>query len=204
MSRILSRRMLLRGATGVVVLPLLSDIPRAHAQSKSVDAGAPGPTTGRGGPKRLIVMYSPNGTIPSAWASTGSGASFTPGPIFNDLVADGHKNDLVVVQNLDISASADGPGGDAHGLGIGCLLTGIELQAGSQFLAGCGIPGQFCGESGWPSGESIDQFIAAKLPQTQRLSVDFAIKRMAASIWSRMSYTGGNGLTVEPFDDPSV
>jgi len=198
--------MLLRGATGAAItLPLLYDIPRAHAQSKSADAGPPAPGgAGPGGPKRLIIMYSPNGTIPSAWASTGSGASFTPGPIFSGLVSDGHQNDLTIVQNLDTSASADGPGGDAHGLGIGCLLTGIELQAGSEFLAGCGVAGQFCGESGWPSGESIDQFIAPKLPQTQRLSVDFAIKRMAASIWSRMSYTGGNGLTVEPFDDPTV
>jgi len=34
--------------------------------------------------------------------------------------------------------------------------------------------------------------------------VDFAIKRMAGSIWSRMSYTGPNGETVEPFDDPTV
>jgi uncharacterized protein DUF1552 len=207
MTRKLSRRMLLRGASGAALaLPLLNDIPRAHAQAKSADAGASAgnPLPSVGGPKRLIVMYSPNGTIPSAWMSTGSGADFNPAPIFNSLVADGHKNDLTLVHNLDISASTDGPGGDAHGLGIGCLLTGIELQAGSEFLAGCGVPGQFCGESGWPSGESFDQFIAARLPQTQRLSIDFAIKRMAASIWSRMSYTGGNGLTVEPFDDPTV
>jgi hypothetical protein len=197
--------MVLRGATGALALPLLNDIPRAHAQSKTVDAGAPqGPAAPRGGPKRLIVMFSPNGTIPSAWMSTGSGATFTPGPILSPLVADGHKNDLTLVHNLDISAAGDGPGGDAHGLGIGCLLTGIELQAGMQFLAGCGIPGQFCGASGWPSGGSVDQYIAKRLPQTQRLSLDFAIKRMPASIWSRAFYSGGNGLTVEPFDDPTV
>ncbi len=203
MRRLLSRRMFLRGASGAALaLPLLDNIPKAHAQAKSAsDAGA---LAGDAGPasgpiKRLIVMFSPNGTIPSAYLSTGSGSSFVPGQIFNSLVADGHKSDLTIVHNLDMSVALDGPGGDAHGLGIGCMLTGLELSAGNMFQAGMGGPG-----SGWPSGESIDQFIAAQLPLRQHLSVDFAVKRMAGSIWSRMSYTGPNGQTVEPFDDPTV
>jgi hypothetical protein len=183
----ISRRMFLHGAGGAAIaLPLLSDIPGARAQS-----AAP--------LKRFIIMFSPNGTIQSAWASTGQGTSFTPGPIFNDLVAAGHKNDLIVVQGLDMNACLDGPGGDAHGLGIGCLLTGTELAAGNQFQAGMGGPG-----SGWPDGISVDQFIASMLPKRQHLSIDFAIKRMSGSIWSRMSYTGPGGLVVEPFDDPTV
>ena len=183
----ISRRMFLRGASGAAIaLPLLNDIPGARAQ-----AAAP--------IKRLIVMFSPNGTIPSAWASTGQGTSFTPGPIFNDLVTAGHKNDLIITQGLDMSACLDGPGGDAHGLGIGCMLTGTELAAGELFQAGMGGAG-----SGWPGGISVDQFIASKLPQRQHLSIDFTIKRMSGSIWSRMSYTGPNGQVVEPFDDPSV
>jgi hypothetical protein len=187
MNRRISRRMFLRGASGAALaLPLLHDVSGVRAQ-----AVAP--------IKRFIVMFSPNGTIPSAWASSGSGASFAPGPIFNDLVAAGHKNDLIVFQNLDMSACLDGPGGDAHGLGIGCLLTGTELAAGSLFEAGMGGPG-----SGWPGGISVDQLIAQKLPQRPHLSIDFSIKRMSGSIWSRMSYTGPNGQVVEPFDDPSV
>jgi Protein of unknown function (DUF1552) len=183
----LSRRMFLRGAGGAAIaLPLLHDLPGARAQ-----AAAP--------IKRFIVMFSPNGTIPTAWASTGQGTTFAPGPIFNDLVAAGHKSDLVVMQGLDMSACLDGPGGDAHGLGIGCLLTGTELAAGNQFEAGMGGPG-----SGWPSGISVDQLIASMLPKRQHLSIDFSIKRMSGSIWSRMSYTGPNGQVVEPFDDPTV
>jgi hypothetical protein len=209
MKRILSRRMILRGAAGAALaLPMLDDIPRAHAQAKSAAAGGGLPAAGAGGPKRLCILYSPNGTImygppgnstgAPAWASTGSGATFTPGSIFQPLVTAGHKNDLTIVHNLDMSVAMDGPGGDAHGLGIGCMLTGIELSAGNMFQAGMGGPG-----SGWPSGISIDQFIAQKLPQRQHPSIDFVIKRMAGSIWSRMSYTGP-GLTVEPYDDPSV
>jgi hypothetical protein len=179
--------MFLRGAGGAAIaLPLLNDVRGARAQTM--------PPL-----KRFIVMFSPNGTIPSAWASTGQGTAFTPGAIFNDLVLAGHKNDLIVMQGLDMNACLDGPGGDAHGLGIGCLLTGTELAAGNQFEAGMGGPG-----SGWPNGISVDQFIASMLPKRQHLSIDFAIKRMSGSIWSRMSYTGPNGQVVEPFDDPTV
>jgi hypothetical protein len=188
-----TRRAFLRGASGAALaLPLLGDVTRARAQS----AAAP--------PKRLIVVFSPNGTIPSAWASTGSGASFKPGTIQQPFVTAGHQNDIVIVHNLDNLPTTDGAGGDAHGLGIGCLLTGIELQQGSQFLAGCGVPGQFCGSSGWPNGMSVDQFIASKVGQTtQFLSLDFAVKRMSGSLWSRMSYSDVN-VPVTPMDDPSV
>jgi hypothetical protein len=188
-----TRRAFIRGAGGAALaLPLLSDLPRAHAQA----AAAP--------PKRLIVVFSPNGTIPSAWASTGSGAAFKPGTIQQPFVTAGHQNDIVVVHGLDNMPTTDGAGGDAHGLGIGCLLTGIELQQGSQFLAGCGVPGQFCGSSGWPNGMSVDQFIANKVGKTtQFLSLDFAVKRMSGSLWSRMSYSDVN-VPVTPMDDPSV
>jgi hypothetical protein len=189
----LTRRAFIRGASGAALaLPLLNDVPRALAQA----AAAP--------PKRLIVVFSPNGTIPSAWASTGSGASFKPGTIQQPFVTAGHQNDIVVVHGLDNLPTTDGAGGDAHGLGIGCLLTGIELQQGSQFLAGCGVPGQFCGSSGWPNGMSVDQLIASKVGKTtQFLSLDFSVKRMSGSLWSRMSYSDVN-VPVTPMDDPSV
>jgi hypothetical protein len=197
MNRRLSRRMVLRGAAGfTLALPVLSDIPRAAAQASTAAAGSGGAQSPI---KRLIVLFSPNGTIPAAWNSTGSGPTFQPGYVFNSLVDDGHKNDIIVLQNLDMAVSLDGPGGDPHALGIGCMLTGTELSAGNIFQSSVGGMG-----SGWPGGQSIDQFIAANLPQRPRLSLDFATKRMPGSIWSRMSYTGPNGQTVEPFDDPTV
>jgi hypothetical protein len=188
----LSRRMFLHGATGgAMALPLLSDIHSAEAQAVPF-------------PKRLIVVFTPNGTIPSAWASTGSGATFKPGSILTPIVTAGHQNDMIVVHGLDGKASMDGPGGDAHGMAIGCLLTGIEVLPGSQFLAGCGVAGQFCGSSGWPGGLSVDQFIAKRIgTMTKFPSLDFAIKRMSGSIWSRMSYSEV-GVPVTPMDDPAV
>src|SRR5258708_33167653 len=118
MRSVLSRRMLLRGSTGAALaLPLLNDVRLARAQ-----AAPPFP-------KRLVVVFTPNGTIPSAWASTGSGASFKPGTILQPLVTAGHQNDLVVVQGLDGKACLDGPGGGAHGMAIRWLLTGTEVLA---------------------------------------------------------------------------
>jgi hypothetical protein len=195
--------MVLRGAAGAAcALPLFDDIPRAHAQAKTADAGA----AATGPIKRLLIMYSPNGGINEAVTkvasheSTGSGATFTPGPVYDPLVADGHKSDLTIVHGLDMGvAMLANAYGDAHGLGIGCMLTGTELAQGTMFQAGMGGPG-----SGWPGGISVDQFIAQKMPLRPRASIDFAIKRMSGSIWSRMSYAGANGQTVEPFDDPSV
>jgi hypothetical protein len=181
--------MVLRGAAGAVLaLPLLDDVPLARAQ-----ATAP--------IKRLIVMFSPNGTIPSAWHSTN--APFTPGPIFSELVAAGHQNDLIIFEGLDMKAAMDGPGGDAHGLGIGCLLTGTELAAGNMFQAGMGGAG-----SGYPTGISVDQYIAQTLQaQNPRrfASIDFTVKRAPGDLWTRMSYsTTGGPPAVDPYDDPMV
>jgi hypothetical protein len=194
-ARFTRRALLARGvsvATAGLALPLLGDLTPAFGQA------APKP------PKRFIVVFSPNGTIPSAWASTGSGATFKPGTILTPFVTAGHQGDIAVIHNLDEKAAMDGPGGDAHGVGIGTLLTGTELLAGGQFLAGCGKPDEFCGSSGWPGGVSIDQVIARRVgASTKFLSLDFAVKRMSGSLWSRMSYSD-IGVPVTPMDDPGV
>ena len=172
MRRKLSRRMFLHTATGAALaLPLLSDYDH--------DAHAADPKTF----KRFIVIFTPNGQVTQAWKSSGTGASFQLGEVYATALAP-HKADINVIHNLDMSCAMDGPGGDAHGLGIGCMLTGTELLAGNQFVAGMGGPG-----SGWPGGISIDQVIAAKVgTTTQFRSLEFSMKRAAGTIWTRMSY----------------
>ncbi len=180
-SRKLSRRNLLRTAAGgALALPLLNDV-----------SAAPGDL-----PKRLIVCFSPNGFVPEAWLPTGSGATFQLGPIMAPLEA--HKQDLTVVGNLDQPSAKNGPGGDAHGVGTGCLLNGIEVLAGEQFTAGMGGPG-----SGWPGGITVDQAIADRIGQaTKFASLEYTTKRMPGNIWSRISYRGA-GLPVTPMDSPA-
>lgn len=185
--RRLSRRHWLRAAAGgALALPLLNDFyaPRdARAQAMA-------------SPKRLIICFSPNGTIPEAWVPTGSGADFKLGEILQPL--ERHRQDLVVVDNLTAQAAIHSPGGDAHGLGVGTLLTGIEVLAGDTFAAGMGGPG-----SGWPGGISVDQFVADQIGGTTKFaSLQYTTKRMVGNIWSRLSYRGA-GQPVTPMDSPS-
>src|SRR5260370_11226772 len=186
MRRTLSRRMFLRSATtgAALALPLLSDFDH--------DAHAADPTTF----KRLIVIFTPNGTVTQAWKSSGSGATFQLGETLQPLAA--HKNDIVVVPNLDMTCAMQGYG-DAHGLGIGCMLTGTDLLPGDQFKAGMGGPG-----SGWPGGISIDQYVASKVGAMSKFqSLNFSMKRASGTLWTRISY-GAPGQPVTPYDDPQV
>ena len=188
MKRVLSRRMfLVRPPRARRWRSLLTDVGRrAHGQTVMPS------------PKRLVIIFTPNGTITDAWKSSGAGTTFQLGEIMAAPLA-AHKNDIVVVPNLDMSAALDGPGGDAHALGIGCMLTGTELLAGDQFKAGMGGPG-----SGWPGGQSVDQYIADKVGTTTKFrSLEFSMKRAAGTIWTRMSYRGA-GQPVTPYDDPQV
>jgi hypothetical protein len=187
MKRRLTRRMFLHSAAGgALALPLLNDFTReAKAQTEAF--------------KRLVVIFTPNGVIQKGWKPA-STAPFTPGETHQPFVTDGHANDLVVIPNLDAATALyDSPGGDAHGLGIGCLLTGTQLMAGDQFKAGMGGPG-----SGWPGGQSVDQTIADRIgTATKFRSLEFALKRAAGTLWTRLSYRDA-AEPIAPLDDPGV
>jgi hypothetical protein len=179
--RPLSRRTILRGAGGAAVaLPWLEAMfpRRAHA------AAAPA--------RRFIVMFSPNGTIPSAWTPVAgtSEADFTLSPILAPLEA--HKADLVVISGLE----QKGAGGDGHQNGIGGMLTGQPLNAGP--FAGVGAP-----PAGWPTGASIDQRIAEGLAVPTKLrSLELGVQVGAADNWGRMIYRAAN-QPLPPDDDPA-
>jgi len=184
MRRKLSRRMFLHTAAGTALaLPLLDD-------HDAKAAAAPF--------KRFVVIFTPNGQVTQAWKSSGTGASFQLGEVYATAFAP-FKNDINVIHNLDMSVAMVGTGGDAHGLGIGCMLTGSDLLPGNMFVAGMGGPG-----SGWPSGISVDQFIASKIGTTNQFrSLEFSMKRAAGTIWTRMSYAG-SAMPITPYDDPQV
>src|SRR5262245_16779977 len=96
----LSRRTILRGLGGVAIgLPLLDAM-----RGRSASAGF-------GKPKRLIVMYTPNGTIAHNFWPTGSGSDFELSPILAPLAP--FKKELLILRGIDMLSSLDGPG-DAH------------------------------------------------------------------------------------------
>jgi hypothetical protein len=181
-----SRRVMLRGACGTALaLPLLDSLVAPEARA----ANAPYP-------KRLVILFTPNGTVPSNFFGSGNTNTFEPGSILQPLVDAGHKDDLIVVDGLD-EVAAQAAYGDAHGVGMGCLLTGKKLQTGEMFVAGMGGPG-----SGWPDNISIDQVVAKAVGTTTQLgSLELAGKRAPGNIWTRMSYSGP-AEPIAPQEDP--
>lgn len=182
----LSRRTMLRGLaglTGVAVgLPFLDAMEGQRASAGSF-------------PKRLVIFFTPNGTIPDAWvASGGTETNFKLGPILQPLAK--HQSDLIVLTGLNNEAARHGPGDD-HQRGIGTMLTGTELLTGS-YKGGCDT----CPGAGFAGGPSVDQVVAKQLGQKTKLpSMEFGVHVHDSDDWSRMSYSGPN-TPMPPVDDP--
>lgn len=145
--------------------------------------------------QRLVVMFSPNGTVPWDFWPDEEGTEFTLKRILQPL-AD-FQDRMLVMKGLCDKVRGDG---DNHMRGMGCLLTGIELFPGN-------IQGGSHTPAGWASGISIDQEIARFLqarPETRTRfgSLEFGVMVPdRADTWTRMSYSGGN-QPIAPIDDP--
>jgi len=145
--------------------------------------------------QRLIVMFSPNGTIPSAFWPDQTGADFQLKEIMSPLEA--LKNRMLVLKGVSNKVRGDG---DNHMRGMSCLLTGIELFPGN-IMGGSDTP------AGWASGISIDQelknyFQSKEATRTRFGSLEFGVGVTdRADPWTRMSYAGPN-KPIAPISDP--
>jgi hypothetical protein len=145
--------------------------------------------------QRLVVMFSPNGVVPSTFWPDEQGESFTLKRSLAPL--DPYKDQLMVLRGVFDKVKGDG---DNHMRGIGCLLTGIELFPGN-------IQGGSHTPAGWSSGHSIDQEIARYLQskaetKTRFGSLEFGVMVPdRADTWTRMVYAGPN-KPIAPIDDP--
>ena len=145
--------------------------------------------------QRLIVLFSPDGIVPS---------TFWPDPTATELVLkeslaplEPFKKQTLILNGVCDRVRGDG---DGHMRGIGCLLTGIELFPGN-------VQGGSDTPAGWSSGISIDQEIRnflQKDPATRTRfgSLEFGVMvPERADTWTRMSYAGPN-KPMSPIDDP--
>jgi hypothetical protein len=145
--------------------------------------------------QRLIVMFSPNGTIPSAFWPEETGRDFQLKEILSPLEA--YRDRLLVLHGVSNKVKGDG---DNHMRGMSCLLTGAELFPGN-------IQGGSHTPAGWASGISIDQeiknfFQSREETRTRFGSLEFGIGVTdRADPWTRMSYAGPN-KPVAPISDP--
>ncbi|MBK8259184.1 MAG: DUF1552 domain-containing protein [Polyangiaceae bacterium] len=131
--------------------------------------------------KRLVVVFTPNGTVHKHWRPTGSETNFTfaPGSILEPLAA--HKSKLLVCDGIDYKSV------DNHEGGMANMLTG-----------GGGV-------SSSSGGMSVDQFVASKLGQSTKFSsLEFGVQTSAwgGNVQTRMSYLAP-GVYAPPDDSPA-
>lgn len=147
-------------------------------------------------PKRLIVVFTPNGTIPDAWGADGTRNEFTLRRILDPL--EDYKGYLNVLQGIDQKSAYSGPG-DGHQQGMGHLLTGVELLPG-DIKGGC----ESCPAASFASGISVDQTVANAIGADRpfkSLELGVLVKR-SEDTWSRMCYRG-SGQPLPPENDPT-
>ena len=179
-----NRRRFLRdfGLSGAA-LPFLTGLPGLQAKESSVAK------------QRLVVMFSPNGTLPNQFWPDPGGESLHLKPIMKPL--EPFKDKMLVLKGVHNRVRGDG---DNHMRGISCLLTAKELHRGN-------IQGGSHTPAGWASGISIDQEIRNYLQgqkgnRTRFGSLEFGVAvPNRADPWTRMSYAGSN-KPVAPIDDP--
>jgi len=145
--------------------------------------------------QRLVVMFSPNGVIPSAFWPDEEGASFKLKESLKPL--EPYRDRTLILHGVCDQLKGDG---DNHMRGMGCLLTGAELFPGN-------IQGGSDTPAGWAKGLSIDQEIKNNLQsksatRTRFGSLEFGVMVPdRADTWTRMVYAGPN-KPIAPIADP--
>ena len=180
----LTRRQFLRSlGVSTAALPFLAGLPSL--------IGAPLPQRRQ----RLVIMFSPNGTLPHDFWPDEVGESFEFKPILKPL--EPFRDRTLLLNGIYNKLRGDG---DNHMRGMSCLLTGSDLLPGN-------IQGGSDTPAGWASSISIDQEIKRFLqtrPETRTRfgSLEFGVAVPdRADPWTRMSYAGAN-QPIAPVDNP--
>lgn len=145
--------------------------------------------------QRLIIMFSPNGTLPNEFWPDQQGADFSFKSILKPL--ESFKDKMLILHGIANKVRGDG---DSHMRGMSCLLTCDELLKGN-IMGGGGNP------AGWASSISIDQQIKNFLQSRAETKTRFGSLEFGVAVpdradpWTRMSYAGPN-QPIAPIDDP--
>lgn len=145
--------------------------------------------------QRLVVLFSPNGIVPTTFWPTEEGKKFTLKESLKPLAP--YQERTLTLHGVCDKVRGDG---DNHMRGIGCLLTGVELFPGN-------IQGGSHTPAGWASGLSIDQEIKNFLQKDPATRTRFGSLELGvlvpkrADTWTRLAYAGPN-KPITPIDDP--
>ena len=162
-----SRRRFLRDlGIGAAAIPFVNGLPTLRANPSGTSAA----------PKRLIVVFSPNGTLPDEfWPD-----EFSPEiplalkPILSPL--DPYREQMLVLKGVDNKIRGDG---DNHMRGMSCLLTATELNPGN-------IQGGSDSPAGWAAGISIDQEIRNFFQSQQETRTRFGSLEFGVAVPNRV------------------
>jgi hypothetical protein len=145
--------------------------------------------------QRLILVFSPNGVVPTEFWPDATGTEFAFKRILAPL--EPFKNRTLVLKGLSNRVRGDG---DGHMRGMSCLLTAIELLPGN-------IQGGSDTPAGWASGISIDQELRNFVQSRPETRTRFGSLELGVGVphradpWTRWSYAGPN-RPAAPLDDP--
>lgn len=169
------RRFLERAGLGAAFAAL---VPRLEAE-----ADATSPTPDEPGPRRLLLLFTPNGTLYDKWRPHGDEFDWQLGELLEPL--DRHRERLVIVdavERIDLGI------GDGHAQGMGGLWTGARLAD----------------TNGLATGVSVDQVIADAIGHdTAYRSLEFGVRCREPAVRTRMCYAGPE-QPLSPRDDPYV
>ncbi len=177
------RRFLHHLGISAAAIPFVAGLPSLRAAKSSTPK------------KRIVFMFSPNGTVPPQFWPDEQGADFQLKRIVKPL--EPFKDRTLFIKGLCNRVRGDG---DGHMRGMSCLLTGIELFPGN-------IQGGSDTPAGWASGPSIDQelktFLQSRAESKTRFgSLEFGVAvPNRADPWTRWTYTGPN-QPLAPISDP--
>lgn len=202
----ISRRTLLRGAGHIAIgLPLLEAMGCDDPVRAARQPGQGGLVTPRAGtPRRLLVFFVPNGTIPPLWfPQGGTETEFDLPPLLQPLEA--FRDRMVVFSGVHNTAASLGAE-DNHNEGMTSLLTGWHAYKLKSEFDPNNIPGD---APRIPLGVSLDQYLASIVGlQTPRRSLAIGTEwyhwLWDANLTQVMHNGSPKSIFAELFGDPNI
>ena len=149
-------------------------------------------------PKRLVLFFTPHGTVHENWVPQGGETDFAFGSILAPL--ERHRGKVAVLDGINVRA--DTSVGFPHTKGLPLLWTASELIEDGTFtrVDANGAPRYY----GWNSGVSVDQLVAERCGgSTPYRSLEFGVRTSDNHPGHRMVYRAPEQPLI-PENNPQV